>query len=500
MERMTNDMKIAFIYPGFESLGIEYISAILKQNGHHTYLLFDPLIFDDVFIRIPIRKLFSYHKTILKRIEKDPPDIVLFSVVSDNFQWAIRYAKEIKGISPDIKIVFGGQHATAAAEYILKNWYIDFVVRGEGEYCTLELVNAIENEDNYEDILNLGYKKNGKIYLNKTRALIQDLDLLPFPDKELFLEENPYAKKEYNIITTRGCPHACSYCHNSMDKKYLWNRNGRFLRRRSMENIIQELRMAKEKYNIETLCIWDEVFTYDEKWLEEFAKLYKKEINIPFWTFIHPAHITKRTVEILEEMGCWEVEMGVQTLNSDVKKNILKRYETKEQVIAALDWFADSKIRLVVDVIFGLPELTEEDYIEIVDTFNQHRPSKIQTFWLRYYPGTDIVSLARDKSWLSDDEIEDIYKGVPTRACVSGGTKIIKEFQKYQTILVLMPFLSKKRVNKFINSKAKRVPPIAKFGHIFTRAFDVFNKYDVGGRRYIGRLKYFILKKVMRWI
>lgn len=492
-------MKIAFAYAAFENLGIEYISALLKQHGHNTFLLFDPQLFDDLYLKMRyISLFFDYQKRIMKEIEQKEPDIIAFSVVSDNFSWACSYAEKIKRRFPSIITVFGGPHITAVPEHVLANWFVDYVIIGEGEYPMLELVQALENGSIVNNIHNLGYKEDGVIKINETRPLLQNLDELPFPDTDLFLKVNPYARKEYNIITARGCVNRCSYCHNSMDRRLLWRNCGKFLRRRSIENIINELKERKEKYGFDTLCIWDEVFTCDEKWLESFCEVYKKEINIPFWTFIHPSHVTKKTVQLLEEAGCWEVEMGVQTLNQLVKENILHRYEKKDDVIKAIDLFSNSKIRLVVDVIFGLPQLVEKDYIELIEVFNEHRPTKIQTFWLRYYPGTDIIPIAEELDLLTKKEIEEINEGIPTRAAVSGGSRINSDFQKYQTILALLPFLRRKTIQKFVSSpKKSMIPNIAKFGHVFTRAFDLRNKNDIGGRRYISRLKYFIYKKLL---
>lgn len=189
--------------------------------------------------------------------------------------------------------------------------------------------------------------------------------------------------------------------------------------------------------------------------------------------------------------------MGVQTLNQDVKDNILHRYEKKEDVINAIRLFEGSGVRLVVDVIFGLPQLKDEVNIELIDTFNRYRPTKIQTFWLRYYPETDIVPIAKEQGLLEEQEIQDINDGIPSRAAASGGSKINPAFEKYQTILTLLPFLSKKTVNRFLKNPIKhKIPPIAKFGHIITRAFDLRNKYDSGARRYKGRMFYFIKKKL----
>ena len=128
-------MKIAFVYPAFENLGIEYISAMLKKYGHETFLLFDPQLFNDLFLKMKfISKIFDYQDEIVKSIEKRRPQPVAFSVVSDNFNCACSYAEKIKRKFPNIIIAFGGPHITAVPENVLSNWFVDFVISGEGEY------------------------------------------------------------------------------------------------------------------------------------------------------------------------------------------------------------------------------------------------------------------------------------------------------------------------------------------------------------------------------
>lgn len=492
-------MKVGFVYPAFESLGIEYISGVLKKYGHETFLAFDPQLYDDLFLNWPgFAKIFDYKGDIIRKLKKEKPALIMFSVVSDIYPWACEMAAEIKKAIGDIDIVFGGPHATAVPERILEKKYIDFVIVGEGEYPTLELVEALEQKKPVDKILNLGYRDGDEVKINETRPLIQNLDELPFPDVELFLKPNPYAKKEYNIITGRGCVHACSYCHNSVERNVLWKHRGKYFRRRSIDNVLAELKERKEKYDFETICFWDEVFTYDADWLEEFCQRYKKEIGVPFWTFVHPNHISERTVKILEDAGCWEVEMGIQTLNPWVKKNILNRPESEESVKNAIRLFENSNIRLVVDVIFGLPLLQEKDYNHLIKVFNQHMPTKIQTFWLRYYPRTDIVATAKAHNFITDTEIEEIEGGVVRRAAASGGSRVDTKLEKYQTALSLLPYLPEGfRKNLIDRNWIRFMPRISGYGHLFTRLFDVKNPYDIGARRYKGRMLYFTAKKLL---
>lgn len=495
-------LKVGFVYPAFENLGIEYISAALKKYGHRTFLAFDPQLFDDLFLNwSKIAQIFDYRKKIIKKLKYEKPDLIIFSVVSDIYPWACEMAKLIKEELGHIPILFGGPHVTAVPERVLEKKFIDYVIVGEGEYPTVELVEALESNEPIDKILNLGFKNRNKIIINETRLLIQNLDELPFPDVDLFLKPNPYAKKEYNIITGRGCVHVCSYCHNSVERNVLWKHRGKYFRRRSIDNVLTELKERKEKYGFETICFWDEVFTYDADWLEEFCERYKEEIGVPFWTFVHPNHISERVVKILEDAGCWEVEMGIQTLNPWVKKNILHRPESKESVQSAINNFRNSKIRLVVDVIFGLPLLKEEDYKNLIETFNKYMPDKIQTFWLRYYPRTDIVGIAKKHNFISNNEIEDIENGVPGRAAASGGSHIDSKLEKYQTALSLLPYMPEfLRKNLIDRNWIRFMPRISGYGHLFTRMLDVKNPYDIGARRYKGRMIYFTAKKLLPFI
>ena len=159
-------------------------------------------------------------------------------------------------------IVFGGIHATSVPDRVLARDFADFVCRGEGEYPLLELVEALAAGAEDFPIPNIWYKKDGRIVANEARPLIADLDSLPLPDKELFYREAPYARKEYNLQTLRGCLNGCAYCHNGLERR-LWQGKGEYLRRRSVDNVMAELIAAKKRYDFVTLKIWDEVFPYD---------------------------------------------------------------------------------------------------------------------------------------------------------------------------------------------------------------------------------------------
>ncbi|MBU1626113.1 cobalamin-dependent protein, partial [bacterium] len=224
-------MNVVFVYAAFEQLGLEYISSFLKSKGHKTKLVFDPLLFADGYLDIPfLNKLFSYTDYVTDRVKNLNPDIVGISSVTDNYLWGCLTAANIKK-KLDVPIVFGGIHSTSVPDRVIQNDFADFVVVGEGEYPLLDIVTRMETGGNLHDIPNVWSKKNGLVIKNDVRDLIEDLNALPLPDKDLFFDESPPMADEYRIVTCHGaCPNQCTYCCNHIRRR-IYKGKGKYLRR-----------------------------------------------------------------------------------------------------------------------------------------------------------------------------------------------------------------------------------------------------------------------------
>ncbi len=174
-------MKILIVWPDIDSnaryevpIGICLISAILKKAGHET-LLFKPEVFSET--------------TFLTKVDEFNPNLVGFSVTTHQYKYARDYATALKRYK-NIPTVFGGFHPTLAPESVIVDPATDIVCRGEGEFAMLELIEAIEKQKDYRKIPNLWVKKqNGEIIKNQLRPLIENLDSLPFPDREFINQE-----------------------------------------------------------------------------------------------------------------------------------------------------------------------------------------------------------------------------------------------------------------------------------------------------------------------
>jgi len=437
-------MKIIFVHQGRENLGIEYLSAFLKREGHQVDLAYDPNLFglnDNVFYIPALEKLFDRKERLIKKIIDFNPDTVAFSVYTGTCQWCYEIAREIKKRLP-VRIVFGGIHSTLAPERIIENDFVDFVIVGEGEEALLELVESLSSGKGGQHIQNLLFKQNGKIIKNEVRRSI-DIEQLPLPDKSIF-EEFVIYRNDYIILTSRGCFFNCSYCCESyMNKLYC----GTFFRRRSVNSVMAELRFMKEKYNFREVMFNDSIFFTDKKWLKELLQLYKNEINVPFKCFGNIRFLDEEIAELLKWAGCYAIEFGLQTLNENVRKHILNRSETHNQCKKAFQICDKFKLRYDIDHMFGLPEEKVEDFKYAAEFYSQLKYlNRIKCHNLTYFPNLSIVEIARKNSILTEADINDISNGkrkdnffhlFPEQHL--NQQELMRSFQIFYKILPLLP-------------------------------------------------------------
>lgn len=405
-----------------ESLALEYLSAVLKKAGHKTDLI---IIYEDE----------KFEKRLTERIHNFQPDFICFSVMTDDYIWACELSEFIKKIK-NIPIIFGGVHVTACPEEVIKNKSVDYIVLGEGEEAILELVENPRKKN----IRNVWIRNNGKIIKNKLRPLIENLDSLPFSDKELFFKEAPYLKGEtYYFTTSRGCPFGCSYCFNNYLKK-LYNRCS-WLRKRSVKNVIEELKIGKEKFNYHLVYFGDDCFTFDKKWLKDFFKEYKKEINLPFKALAHPYFLDEEIISILKESKCLKLQIGVQTPIERIRKEICKRNDTNELIMKVMTAIKKKGIFVQMDHLYGLPSQTTEEFKDWIKFYIDLKPDIISPYWIQYYPNSDIVQIAKVSGDIDDKYIEDIVKGKLDYSKVVQNLKNDKEIAAISRFLWWIPVL-----------------------------------------------------------
>jgi radical SAM superfamily enzyme YgiQ (UPF0313 family) len=477
-------MKVLFVSPAFESIGIEGLSSYLKAHGHTTELAFDPQLFDNVFLRQSLLAgIFSYRETVLEQIRISDPDLVAFSVTGFDLPWAFRIAESIKKFKP-IPTVFGGPHAWISPDQVFADSNVDYLIQGEGEAPLLRLVESLEDGGPSGPLPGTWFRDGDTIVRGEVEPPEYELDDLPFPDKSLYM---PHLKHMvgYTATTGRVCVHGCSYCFYNVVKRLHY---ARWLhRRRSSGNVLAELREGVGRYRSKAVRFYDNDFAEDPKWLGEFVEGYTAEIGLPYHIQTHPNSLTPDTIDLLARSGCFEIQLGVQTVNPETRKRIGRR-ESLDQVREAVDGLRSAGIRCAVDMILGLPGETPEDPLDAGRFFNRHRPTKFNIFWLDYLPGADISRQAYDFGILSESDLEIVDKGEWLAGLFTGGRtrNANRGFIRMQMLLGLLPLVSPETFDRIVEKKWYRFFPTRIGPSLFWIVFSLLIRHPAD----IHRLRY----------
>lgn len=486
-------MKIVFVYPAFGSLAIEYLSAVAKLKGHDVSMVFDPRLFDDSYITInSLGRLFSAKKKVAAQVVAEKPDLIAFSVVTCDFPWFREIGAVIRG-QIDTPIVAGNIHITSVPEEALKVEFLDAVVRGEGEYAFADLLDSLCDGGIRPDIENLGVRENGEVRLNPLRPLIEDLDTLPIPDKTLY-EKLPVSPTDiYGIMASRGCPFNCSYCNNNVMKR-LYGLKG-YVRKRSVDSVIDELKFGMSKYGSLRVSFFDELFGFDNKWMEEFTEKYCRDIALPYIACTNPHIVDEHYAKLLAESGCKRIDIGVQTVNQEKRRDIYHRKETNEQILRAFHLLKKHGITAGAENIINFPTENESDLLEMAHFYNEVRPDILKFFWLRYFPGTEIIDIALEHGTLTEDNVKEINSGDDIGSCTinTASSKLHKQFYVLFAFLLIMP---KSWITTILKKRWYRFFPTFFLPNIAYSLVRIFNKKSPDAEmvmhQQVKRYKYYI--------
>ena len=440
-------MKVVFAAIGSEQLAISLLSGIAKRKGHEVGLVFTPSLFHDRSnLEIPsIANFFDETDELIASITAEKPDVLAFSVLTATYQWALEVARKAKTQNPGIKTIFGGVHVSAVPDRAIGKDEVDFVVIGEGEIAFPEILDAVEQHNLTKPIANTWYKSPaGEIIKGMQKSFNQNLDELPAFDKTIW-EEHIRVEDKYMTMASRGCPYRCSFCFNNFFAKLPEEKGGKYVRQRSVQHMMDELLWAKKRYpNIRLVDFQDDVFTVDKKWLKEFLARYKEEINIPFQCLTHPKYMDEEMAQWLSEAGCRWIQMGVQTMDENFKKQTLQRFERSDQIVEACRVMEKHGIKARLDHMFGLPDEPLSAQEKALNLYTEYTPMRIQTFWTCYLPGTDMLKEGLAKGLITEAEAENLYEGIGFYFYRTGSIKnpeMVKVYKQYEFIFKILPLL-----------------------------------------------------------
>jgi radical SAM superfamily enzyme YgiQ (UPF0313 family) len=292
-------------------------------------------------------------------VEKTDPDIVAISAYTHNLYDVTLAVREIKRLKPDVRIVIGGPHVNAFPREAAMLEMVDFAIQGDGEHAFLSLVRALDKGDpalNSAGIPGVWHRGADNEVRGVNCEPIRDLDTLPFVDRNA-LDMNEYyysldgGGTSAAIYTTKGCPYKCRFCSTPRES----------VRRRSVENILEEIRVL-ERTGIGKFFILDDMFHLNRDRTESFAKGLIDGGHRISWSF--RARLNKldpQLLVLLKRSGCRRIQVGIET-GTDEGLEILGKDLTVDQIRRNVRMIRKAGIEVAGYFMLGCPhERTEAD-------------------------------------------------------------------------------------------------------------------------------------------
>ena len=324
-----------------ERYGVMLLSSLAKDEGWET----DLLILDG-----------KNWKKITQKIETFNPEIIACSAMTTEIKTILKFIEKVKR-SFNIFTIIGGPHPTFFPEFFSNEKDVELIFIGESEISFPEFLRVYEKDKNFSKLKGVWYRENEKVIKTSPAPLVEDLDTLPFADRELMIKGDPLLKNSRArfFFASRGCPNRCTYCFNHKFNE-MFRKYGKLYRRRTPENLIDEMIFVKENFGMNFVYIDDDIFTMcSYEWLEKFEKLYKREINLPFMCNTHINFIDEKKIKILKEAGCKVICFGIECGDEKARKEILKRNISDEKIIEISKLLKKYKIKFLTQNILLLP-------------------------------------------------------------------------------------------------------------------------------------------------
>jgi len=408
-------MKILFVVKTIDFIdpqGIMLLSALAKGKGHETFLC--------ILTR----------ESVVNMINDIKPDVIAYSASTGEHKYYVDINPEIKKRFPSIFTIFGGPHITFYPNS-LEEGNFDAVCKGEGEGAWLDVLEALEKGQPVDDIQNIITRKK----VNEMRPLIEDLTTLPFPDRDLFYEKTEmgnFAIKSF--MTSRGCPYPCTYCFNHSIKK-MYKGLGKFIRRVSVDYAFAEIKSVTDKYPLQFIKFYDDIFAYPkDKWLEEFADRYPKEIGIPFHCATRANLADQRMVNTLKRAGIHSVNMSIEAGNPELRNEILKRQMDNKDIIQAFQLFHAAGVKIFSNSILGLPKSKIHHDIETLDLNIACKADFAEFPILHPYPKTELGEYCIQEG-IFDPDYSSMHMSYQNKSPLNCFTEEEKNQQKNLSLL-----------------------------------------------------------------
>ncbi len=384
----------------WQPLGTLYVAAVLQQAGHEVGF------FNGAFMS---------HEEILGDVEKFDPEFI--GIYSTTFGWnkakhtARDFKKRFKG---RVFICAGGPYPIAAQEHCLEDagdWF-DAIVTGEGEYTALEVIGRLTAGKGIEGVQGVVYRQGDRVIKNPERPLIDNLDSLPFPARELLGDSNRYIpppatyrrKPVAVLMTSRGCNRRCIYCFQ-IDKQ---RKSG--IRYRSVGNVLKEIELCLKQGYREIKFIDDTLAENYERAMNLAQEIKARRLDVTWFASACVNQVDKPLLRAFREAGCWAILFGAE---SGVQKNLnaIRKGTTLEQIRRAVEDAKDVGLRVSTPFMFGIPGETFEEGLETIEFALTLNPDIANFHAITPFPGTYLYDNLEKYGTISEELTDYTYQG-----------------------------------------------------------------------------------------
>ncbi|MCX5658079.1 MAG: radical SAM protein, partial [Candidatus Omnitrophica bacterium] len=379
--------------------GISYISSFLKERGYKTSLL------------ILNRK--SSPSLVDEYIKATSPLLICFSAVATEYAFIEKVARGIKCRFPGIFLMIGGVHVSLCPEDAMLDVF-DVLCINEGEFSTFELAKQLADGVKPSGIANLWIKHDEGIEKNSLRPFLQDLDSLPFPDRDMWQPWVKNLESRFGVLLGRGCPFSCTYCCNHVLKKLAV---GNYVRYRSPENILREVEYLVEKFpGLKEIYLEVETIGAAKlEWALELCvklKIFNARRDLPVSFGVNLRVIKyepglEKLFIAFKESNFRHINIGLESGSERVRYEILKRNYTNEDIVKTVDLARKYGLEVWFYNLIGLPGETAKDFKETIRMNRLCQPDFHYLSIFYPYPGTQLYSVCKKRGLLNQSSHEE---------------------------------------------------------------------------------------------
>jgi radical SAM superfamily enzyme YgiQ (UPF0313 family) len=359
-------------------LGLALLAAILEDKGYPTTVL-------------------DANALALRPEEVVPlaasADIVGITAMTPTVTTALEIARLIKRAAPGKTVVMGGAHATLLPEETLRAApEIDCIVRGEGDVTTIDLLNALEQKRPLAEVAGLSYLKDGAVVHTADRAMLPDMDSLPFAAYHRlplarYRPHPPHGRSMpfAAVVTSRGCPYRCAYCSKPVF--------GKKFRAQSAARVVAELAYLKERFKVREIAFYDDSFTLDKKRVHGIAEdILKAGLKLAWTCETRVNLVDRELLRHMKQAGCYAVAYGIESASSEIIKTLCKD-TTLEQVESAVAASREAGLQVVGYFMLGSPGETAGTIRQTIDLARRLKVDFAQFSMTMPFPGTELYEI-----------------------------------------------------------------------------------------------------------